>query len=436
MRLNKPNRDQAESGQAIVLIGLMMVVLFAFTGLAIDGGGLFFLYRDAQNATDAAVLAAAYAQCVNGDVTAAALQAADENGFDNATDNIVTVRQGASVILPAGVSLSPTVKNNLVQVQIDAEKPSYFIQVVYPGPLSVTSRSVSYCRKAVDFSTLPGGLAMGECGNTIDFSGSDVTVDGSMHSNNEMKLTGASHVVREGPITLSNPGLVEGSPSFDPPELEPSAPSPKLTFEANNPLLIEYALYRPGGEVWEAIPAAYRTYIDADHPEMGSNGTWAPQNEQLEGLYMVEGDIQVKNGVTYGPEGVTMIATGTIDFDGDSVDPNSLTHYYNGIMNETSSGIRYPGFILATAFPRNDFTDTSGPTNCGNASSNIQFSGPDNKIEGIIYAPNTTIKFSASSNVFRGMLIAQDFEFSNSSAVVVLNPDLAPPRPPVVHYSE
>jgi len=71
---------RAESGQAIVLMALVMVALLGMLGLAIDGGGLYFLWRDAQNATDAAVLAASYARCTNGDIIKAGLAAAAKNG--------------------------------------------------------------------------------------------------------------------------------------------------------------------------------------------------------------------------------------------------------------------------------------------------------------------------------------------------------------------
>ena len=57
------------SGQAIVLIALGAVGMLAFTALAIDGGSLLFLQRDAQNAVDAAVTAAILAKArANGSV--------------------------------------------------------------------------------------------------------------------------------------------------------------------------------------------------------------------------------------------------------------------------------------------------------------------------------------------------------------------------------
>ena len=50
----------AQRGQAIVMIGLVIVVLFGFVGLAIDGGRAYLDRREMQAAVDAAALAAAY----------------------------------------------------------------------------------------------------------------------------------------------------------------------------------------------------------------------------------------------------------------------------------------------------------------------------------------------------------------------------------------
>jgi len=53
------HRRRFESGQTAVIVALMFVVLIAFAGLAIDGGHVYLINRRAQNATDAAALAAA-----------------------------------------------------------------------------------------------------------------------------------------------------------------------------------------------------------------------------------------------------------------------------------------------------------------------------------------------------------------------------------------
>jgi uncharacterized membrane protein len=80
-------------GQALILIAFAATGLFAVTGLAIDGGAKFSDRRHAQNAADAAALAAALEK-----VTALA------NGVSNlspTTHNVETCPP------PRGVSASP-----------------------------------------------------------------------------------------------------------------------------------------------------------------------------------------------------------------------------------------------------------------------------------------------------------------------------------------
>ncbi len=56
--LNRTIRRASQSGQAIVLIGLLILVLFGMLGLAIDSGRAYVDRRDQQAAVDAAALAA------------------------------------------------------------------------------------------------------------------------------------------------------------------------------------------------------------------------------------------------------------------------------------------------------------------------------------------------------------------------------------------
>ena len=51
---------RAQKGQAIVLVALILVALFGFLGLAVDGGRGYLDRRGMQGAVDAAALAAAY----------------------------------------------------------------------------------------------------------------------------------------------------------------------------------------------------------------------------------------------------------------------------------------------------------------------------------------------------------------------------------------
>src|SRR5437763_6252325 len=79
MRFIEPSTDRPrrlQSGQAIVLIALMMIVLIGMLGLAIDGGRAYIDRRELQDAVDAAVLAAGDNFELQGDTNQAAAQAA------------------------------------------------------------------------------------------------------------------------------------------------------------------------------------------------------------------------------------------------------------------------------------------------------------------------------------------------------------------------
>src|ERR1051326_344389 len=73
-----------ERGQALILIALAAIGLFAMTGLAIDGSAKFSDRRHAQNAADAAALAGALAK-INADPQwdLTAMNRARGNGYDN-----------------------------------------------------------------------------------------------------------------------------------------------------------------------------------------------------------------------------------------------------------------------------------------------------------------------------------------------------------------
>jgi uncharacterized membrane protein len=75
-------RYTSETGQALLLMALSMIVLCGFTGLAIDMGYLRYMKRQMQAATDSAALAGA-AEVGYGDVTSAADADAASNGFTN-----------------------------------------------------------------------------------------------------------------------------------------------------------------------------------------------------------------------------------------------------------------------------------------------------------------------------------------------------------------
>jgi Flp pilus assembly protein TadG len=80
-----------EKGQALILVALAAIGLFAFAALAIDGSRVFSDKRHAQNAADTAALTGSLAHIRGSAIITAALERAKANGYDNGSSNDVTV---------------------------------------------------------------------------------------------------------------------------------------------------------------------------------------------------------------------------------------------------------------------------------------------------------------------------------------------------------
>lgn len=388
-----------ESGQVIVLMALVMVFLIGALGLALDGGGMYFLWRDAQNATDAAVMAASYARCTGGNLVSAGLTAAKTNGFDNnGVTNKVTVVSPPTTGKGAG-------NPNYIDVTIWAKKPAYFIQLVYRGPLDITNHAVGYCSPPFDGGMVPGLWAGSPvCQNTVSWNGSSGYIEGGMFSNNEIDLTG-SNIVVKGPVESVNGVDMSNSDNvtFDPGYPKASSPRP-------DPLNLDLSLYAPGGAIYRNVSQA--TYINGDF-KVGNSDT-------IEGLYYVDGDVSVAPNAKIGPHGVTIVATGSIDFSGNTV------KYYDEVMKPLQNGIQYPGLLFASS---------QAPSKaCGDNA--ISVSGDNMDLTGITYAPKSGAQLKGSKMTYHGSVIADMIDFSGSDAKLFYESSLLPPRPPSVQVAE
>lgn len=404
-----------ETGQAIVIIAMAMVVLLGMLGLAIDGGGLFFLQRDAQNATDAAVLSASYAICTKGDPVAAGLATFAQNGFNNnGFSNKVTVNYPPLSGTAAG-------DPHYVEVMLEAHKPAYFIQLVYRQPLQVNTYAVGNCIPPFDPSTVPGLWAGSTtCNDTMNWTGSDGTIIGGIFSNNQIKFQGSSIVTSGGPIEAV--GSIDGNNVT----YAPTYPPTSGVAQKVDPLDLSINLYAPGGDVANIIPPQYYHAIPRLETTgwKANNSVWDPTNgTTIEGLYFIEGDVVVGNGVKVGPKGVTIVATGDIKFSGKTDNPP--IRYYEGVMGLTARDVRYPGII---------FFSSKIADKCG--SNAVSFSEPNGNYHGVIYVPRSGVNISGSSIVFNGSVLAQTIDYSGSQGTLKYDPSLLPPRPPQIQMVE
>lgn len=189
----------AERGQALIIIALAAIGLFAITGLAIDGSAKYSDRRHAQNAADTAALAGALS-LVNGQTTLVggvpiwkldALDRAADNGYDN---NFVTNTVKVYTCDEADASCGPyDGLHSYLQVIITSHISTYFSRVIGIGETVNTVQAVTYWSKRGPMypgqtiiqykptgSGCPGEFIVGGSGTvTIDGGGIFVNSDNS-----------------------------------------------------------------------------------------------------------------------------------------------------------------------------------------------------------------------------------------------------------------
>lgn len=408
-RSNRSALFTRHPGQAIVLIALVMVALLGFTALAIDGGQLYFLQRDAQNAADAALVAALYELCKDPEYTdvnakIAAVQAVGEsaaiqNGFDDDVDNVsVTVN-----VTPSG---DPT----QVEVLINAGKPAQLVQVVYNGPLEVTVRTTGRCKPGGLFSSA-GMAAFGGaigCADAVKIMGSghDSTIEGGMHSNSDMALSGLTS--EDG---TSATGTVKCSSGCDFGDSSPQngadiIPMPDIWYLKD---------FQPGGR-WAELAAKNNQYFyyDGSITELQMNADGTPK----QGIHYASGNMDLKKSTfDKGAEGVTLVTAGMF----------SLTNKIE-VLWSVYDPPNIPPLPLVFA----NYGDRTCNVNKGiDISSAVMW-------RGVLYAPNGQIKisFSAGGAPVYGCVVGHIVEISPSQVELRCVPELFPPVKPMVSISD
>jgi hypothetical protein len=379
---------RGERGAAALTVAIMMLLLMGVAALAIDGGRGMNERREAQNATDHAALIAAWTACQDlGDPIAAGLGSADENGFDNdGVTNTVTVAYEDD---PATAEVEPYRYRATVQSILDGT----FSAFVGADDFDVNTEAVAICSEI----EVPGDYAIfaaaETCGpNELNLTGSSQTIIGGVHSNGFLQINGnaADPSNIHGPVSYVEgigingvniwedlpPGTIEGFPF----RLDPQ-PAP-VTFDV--------ADYQPGGARAIAAGVDYHAYP--------GNEMWNGLNLPG-GLYFVDGRLSM-NDVT--GEGVTIVATGTIDLTGTNE------------INRTDPPWDPDGLGL--------FSNRNAPTGACNPWV-IRWSGSDHRWGGIQYAPYGLIQMSGASNSsFQGSIVAYRVDLSGANISITKSP--------------
>ncbi len=179
-----------ETGQTLVLFVLALGVLLGFVAMSIDVGLILHERRSQQNAADAAALAAvAELPDSPSDAIANALEWAENNGYeiaDGATITVTTPYNGDSAA---------------VEVVIEEETPFIFARALGLDSINVHARAVASREPASLYEPAIFAASTG-CANPIEVvtSSADIDVVGGIISNGQVKMTG-SDIQAEGSLT-------------------------------------------------------------------------------------------------------------------------------------------------------------------------------------------------------------------------------------------
>jgi len=454
-------RKGAQQGQAIVLIALAMIALIGIAGLAIDGGRVMYDQRNIQNAVDASLIASGKALCEAMDdgtvdvaeasqVQAVGANAAQINGFIDGIDGITVLIE--TPYTPTSGLPADTTAQEFVRVRIEQPVDTYFIHVVFKGPVSVTSGGVMHCNLGFDFTPFQD-VGIYACGCDPTGYGVDADGNGSIYSTTKIysdcgvRSTGGAWIRAEDEILYNGPATATGGSTINEFWTPPSGPGTAVSgtsADGPNPACQPYpepeltgcgpdwdingtpqasADVSPGGgapgsEVVTVRPGCYNSIRMSNAQTIVFDGSSGAHD----GVVWVDQEVFVNNGTIRNAE----LSPGVPD-------PDSGVMFY---LNETPSGT--DGYTL-TGGDQSLVAPTSGPwTNfliLQNDDAAIKIAGQGvQSATGIVYAPFAEVEVSGSSVSqfsFRGQIVANNFESSGQGFVYAefedLLPDYGPP---------
>lgn len=177
-------RPARQRGAVAIIVGLMIVVLVGFIGLAVDGGHLYLTKTELQNTADACSLAASYELKPKGNIPPAAFASAEAAGRTVGRKNKVDF-QGSAVVngdisVAFGTALSAgsawvaagaaAANSNYVRCTVTRGGIApFFMQVLGIGAQTVSSLATATLAPAQNNCAVPMGLCVVGGGAAPDY---------------------------------------------------------------------------------------------------------------------------------------------------------------------------------------------------------------------------------------------------------------------------
>jgi Flp pilus assembly protein TadG len=390
----KSNSDKNMRGQALVIIALAIVGLAGIAGLVVDGGNVFLDRRNAQNAADSAVLAAALTRVQSGaSPQATALASAKKNGYDN---DGVTNKVEFHIPPISGPNQG---KNEYIQVIITSHVKTYIASIV--GWRSVTNRVNAVARtKPSEIRQILNGQAVislaptSDCMNnvafylhgesTLDITGGGVFINSDnnqcafvqkgsgsirIRDNHNINVVGAASIQK---LLLLTPNVTVGVNGITYP---PPFFMPKFGCNKDAEVSEDGTGMSPGN--WgEAFPPQGVTHLD-------------------KGTYCLSDGIDITGNIE-GHNVVLKVEKGEVHFNGGA----------NIILDAPNSG-ELAGLLL--------YLPTKNPSKV------VLNGGSESDIQGTILAPASTIHINGndSHSGFRSQIIGYMIDVNGNSNIVI-----------------
>lgn len=203
---------------------------------------------------------------------------------------------------------------------------------------------------------------------TLDLSGSSVTVSGATRSNADLRISGSNNTLE---------GRVEYVSTFQDGGDQNRYPTPTQVAAATPPVSYDIAAYRPGGAAATAAQAAGRyTAINGDLD--------VSEPRTLSGLYYVSGDAKLSASNITGS--FTVVAEGAIDVSGSQL---RATPYADGLLLFSSKAER--------------------------GAAVIKLAGSDSDLRGVIAGPGGTVELSGSNSRYAGLILGDALKLNGSN---------------------
>ena len=361
-----------ERGQALVIIAIAGIALFAFAALAIDGSMVFSDRRHAQNAADTAALDAALAKVRGGLWQSEGLDRALSNGYSNDADSTVVVlsctdANASCNNLPAGANPA-----DFIQVKISSTVRTTFARII--GVAHITNKVDAVARATVpEVSQWFDGKALvslmegckGENGDpnnplTVGGNGTTIVNNSGIFVNSSCAPAlidnGGSNLVTTDEGVCVVGGVDPGANGISPAATANcGAQIDPAMYKLPNPVCAQNGSITGSGGDYEAWPGNFNTSGNQTFPDVSPSGTL----KLHKGIYCFHNGISLNGNWEI-----------TSDLNG------------NGIHDADSEGVLF-------VIPHGDVTFNGGSTTTIHAISSTADNFPAQLLNYLIYIPPT-----------------------------------------------